>query len=428
MLCRFYCFIYVFFFNDTATTEIYTLSLHDALPIFMNLSGYINGFSSIENDIEDSWNFSGTFETGYTADKAVDENWTSSATRNYANNGASYIYENYTIDNNTFDSLDWTAKYSISSYFNEGIYLKLECFNYSSSSWITLYFNNTVGESPPFNETSSIPNECFSQSPLQLKTTVVKGQLVNWARSYYYEGTLVLKNDSFPKEPYIQINNTKIWNHTGEFNSTFSPNQTSDFASILNTALNNGACDCIGCSISGSNCLMETIFHSDTAGILEYSSIDILYDNKGNNETLNLINYFSGWDYSFPSYVDWLEFIPNFWNSKNVTPYRQTATTPILNITFQNYGNKNANLSVYLNETDSCVNLTVGTNSTKSAGTQLTNNTWTDLLTDKPYLNSSGLWMWADYSCNQSYWSVWSPEFSFRTCGVDVDFCSTDLA
>src|SRR3954466_6605461 len=28
----------VFFFNDTATTEIYTLSLHDALPISSNLS------------------------------------------------------------------------------------------------------------------------------------------------------------------------------------------------------------------------------------------------------------------------------------------------------------------------------------------------------------------------------------------------------
>src|SRR6266481_10231102 len=27
----------VFFFNDTATTEIYTLSLHDALPICRNL-------------------------------------------------------------------------------------------------------------------------------------------------------------------------------------------------------------------------------------------------------------------------------------------------------------------------------------------------------------------------------------------------------
>src|SRR5215216_8067782 len=28
----------VFFFNDTATTEIYTLSLHDALPIFPGTS------------------------------------------------------------------------------------------------------------------------------------------------------------------------------------------------------------------------------------------------------------------------------------------------------------------------------------------------------------------------------------------------------
>src|SRR3712207_9151327 len=27
-------FFHFFFFNDTATTEIYTLSLHDALPIF----------------------------------------------------------------------------------------------------------------------------------------------------------------------------------------------------------------------------------------------------------------------------------------------------------------------------------------------------------------------------------------------------------
>src|SRR3712207_6963627 len=31
MVCELSCFF--FFFNDTATTEIYTLSLHDALPI-----------------------------------------------------------------------------------------------------------------------------------------------------------------------------------------------------------------------------------------------------------------------------------------------------------------------------------------------------------------------------------------------------------
>src|SRR6266700_7442991 len=32
-LCVLSIFFFFFFFNDTATTEIYTLSLHDALPI-----------------------------------------------------------------------------------------------------------------------------------------------------------------------------------------------------------------------------------------------------------------------------------------------------------------------------------------------------------------------------------------------------------
>src|SRR2546430_14475253 len=37
MLLPFLSFFFLFFFfNDTATTEIYTLSLHDALPIFID--------------------------------------------------------------------------------------------------------------------------------------------------------------------------------------------------------------------------------------------------------------------------------------------------------------------------------------------------------------------------------------------------------
>src|SRR2546422_3151948 len=38
LLCAFFCLSilsFFFFFNDTATTEIYTLSLHDALPILL---------------------------------------------------------------------------------------------------------------------------------------------------------------------------------------------------------------------------------------------------------------------------------------------------------------------------------------------------------------------------------------------------------
>jgi len=41
--------LFFFFFNDTATTEIYTLSLHDALPIswFMQRLNVPNGLSAL---------------------------------------------------------------------------------------------------------------------------------------------------------------------------------------------------------------------------------------------------------------------------------------------------------------------------------------------------------------------------------------------
>src|SRR2546427_13277011 len=38
-LFRCFPFFFFFFFNDTATTEIYTLSLHDALPISIEHGG-----------------------------------------------------------------------------------------------------------------------------------------------------------------------------------------------------------------------------------------------------------------------------------------------------------------------------------------------------------------------------------------------------
>src|SRR6267143_6393093 len=37
---------FFFFFNDTATTEIYTLSLHDALPILSGLVGVLQRYLS----------------------------------------------------------------------------------------------------------------------------------------------------------------------------------------------------------------------------------------------------------------------------------------------------------------------------------------------------------------------------------------------
>src|SRR5687767_16007477 len=39
------CIFFFFFFNDTATTEIYTLSLHDALPISIYSRRFFDGWS-----------------------------------------------------------------------------------------------------------------------------------------------------------------------------------------------------------------------------------------------------------------------------------------------------------------------------------------------------------------------------------------------
>src|SRR5476649_2995593 len=51
------CFFYfiIFFFNDTATTEIYTLSLHDALPIYTcrSFKNLIRGNRCISKQVRD---------------------------------------------------------------------------------------------------------------------------------------------------------------------------------------------------------------------------------------------------------------------------------------------------------------------------------------------------------------------------------------
>src|SRR3712207_7953454 len=42
--------MFFFFFNDTATTEIYTLSLHDALPIFVKVLAIDRGPGQVLRD------------------------------------------------------------------------------------------------------------------------------------------------------------------------------------------------------------------------------------------------------------------------------------------------------------------------------------------------------------------------------------------
>ena len=76
--------------------------------------------------------------------------------------------------------------------------------------------------------------------------------------------------------------NIDVWNYTNWFfnisQNTKITKQTLDFSSVLNTALNLRVCDCVGCSIDGTNCLIPFTFHSDTTGILEYSALNVTYE------------------------------------------------------------------------------------------------------------------------------------------------------
>src|SRR2546429_2632189 len=46
-------FFIFFFFNDTATTEIYTLSLHDALPIYLDVLEKVSIVEMIDRTVVD---------------------------------------------------------------------------------------------------------------------------------------------------------------------------------------------------------------------------------------------------------------------------------------------------------------------------------------------------------------------------------------
>src|SRR3712207_9331806 len=61
-----FCFcvaLFFFFFNDTATTEIYTLSLHDALPIFTALLARRGGTASRIDLLREVWGHSAAVVT-----------------------------------------------------------------------------------------------------------------------------------------------------------------------------------------------------------------------------------------------------------------------------------------------------------------------------------------------------------------------------
>jgi hypothetical protein len=144
------------------------------------------------------------------------------------------------------------------------------------------------------------------------------------------------------------------------------------------------------------------------------------------NKSLNVTYFYSKWDYNFvPRYVNFLEFIPKSPTSKNISAYGQSNSTPILNITNYGYGGRNTNLSVLISQTNSCVNLTLSLSNNKSAG-YILNTSWTNLLGNIPYLNTTNIFMWADFNCSRNNYTVFQPNIYFRMCANNT-YCSTEI-
>lgn len=213
------------------------------------------------------------------------------------------------------------------------------------------------------------------------------------------------------------------------FNITYDPNPViANFTAIQNFL-----------DTYGSNSTNFSIYIGGQNGTVNVSAIQ--FDYAGGNDTIeitirDILNttriirtiypYYSRWDYFFePLNVDFLEFIPSTPTSLNVTPYGQTNSTPILNLTNYGYGDKNTNLSIYLNDTHSCVNLTMSTTWDKEAGF-LINSTWRELNSGTLYLQPTDIYMWADYDCSWNNWSLFNPFIYFRQCADGV-FCSQEL-
>jgi hypothetical protein len=181
---------------------------------------------------------------------------------------------------------------------------------------------------------------------------------------------------------------------------------------------------------------------SESNGTIEVSNIK--FDYLGGNDTVVVfghtptgvdsvnysINYFySNWDYALPQGIEYIDFYPYAANAKQVAPFGQTSSVPILDVTTLNTGGMNMNWSVLLNNTGtiSCVDVLFGTDNAYANAVSINNSEWLALLNDVSFNETNGIWVWADYDCTYDTIRFWQPDWYFRGCGVDT-ICSEEYS
>lgn len=172
-------------------------------------------------------------------------------------------------------------------------------WNFTSSSWVSY---TTCQDAGGEGDLGTRHNCYFNHSSYGITNEV----LVNISlmgggnNAWYYEGILLPRatiNSS------LSINNNKVWNYTGNFSGI---NKTSNTASFINTYLSS-------CSFVSGYCYVPFIFHSDTAGILQYSAMSF-DDNLPNGFVENSQTYSaSTYETATESFILNMSYSSNNW-------------------------------------------------------------------------------------------------------------------
>jgi len=146
-------------------------------------------YSSDEKDSEDSYSINGSCLDSYPCENSIDEDWSSMA---IADNGAVYVYENFSIPSLSNYIVNWTYKYYSGGTDPEP---NVTIYCYNNSDW-QLFVNfhipdYTGGTGGSYTFSNTIPESCLND-PLQIKSRFYRDSGAN-QYLHYHEGKVVLR-------------------------------------------------------------------------------------------------------------------------------------------------------------------------------------------------------------------------------------------
>lgn len=223
---------------------------------FLNLSGFLYPNSLLTNEVHIDGNggeyCSGSYSGTCPAD-LIDNNWSTSVWTQTGQIAEWYINET-TINPQIISNLKLKFKGGVGS---TGI-LNIDCFN--GTTWVEIIHLPAYSTTTAIRE-HSIDYYCYNNSLIQIRGYSTSGGILG---GVYYEGNLTWTNMTYPTNSSLFINPSQAWSYSGEFNQT--NNKTSNLSSFINSYLNS-------CSFVSGYCYVPFIFHSDSAGTLQYSAM-----------------------------------------------------------------------------------------------------------------------------------------------------------